>query len=597
MLRLSNVLYVAILFITTLSMSSCGFSAGPINSIPSDALMVGTMDVKQLMEKADFEAIKQMDFYKDMLAKAEREAPEIVAFLQDPKEAGISLDGNFATFLKLNPDNIDGEPLYAVMLPIADVAKLEESIKKAQEKKTAVPETESKGGYQLIAIDGTNIAWSSKLLAMTNMQGEELDKLFSPDKDKSIQNNKNFKKHLAEKKDAMFWITSDPIAKAIKNSKYSRDLSGVLLLMQLSNQALENNSISAYYNFEKGSMEGGAHFDFNEKLREEFGIVLKDKVETDFTKYMPAEGLMSMGALGIDLEGVEKMLAKRMLNMPIDMALGEVGLSLKKLAGGLDGELAFASYADTSSIMGQSIVFALGIKDKKFVDKLLGLVEDTGAKIEKNGNRLTITPPAMTNPIDPSLREELEEEVFDGMEGLEDLANLGMTKIEAVITDDALVFSTKAGVLDKVAAGGYAGAEAANNEYIQEALSGWAGVYYNYEGFLNNMADVTMLGTPGLVPMGMNPMSSIMLKIMAKYNEFTHAVTVFKGHDTYGKVYMKTTDKNSLKRMMEIANDAYKNRAEIEKEINKAMEEAMKKYEEEIKEEMEEMEKENDINI
>lgn len=597
MLRLSNVLFATLLFATTLSMSSCSFSASPINSIPADAAMVATMDVKQLMEKADYEAIKQMDFYKEMLTEVEREAPEALAFLQDPKEAGISLDGNFSFFLKINPDDFKGEPMIAAMLPISDVAKVEGLMNKAREKNPNMPKAESKSGYQVLPLDGeSKLAWSSTLLAITNIKGdEELGKLFSPDKDNSIHNNKSFEKHLKEKKDAMLWMTSDPIAKAILDSEHSRDISGFMMLMQLSNKVLQDNSISAYYNFEKGAIEAGAHFDFNEKLREEFGIAVKDKIETDFTKYMPAEGLMSMGALGLDLSGIESILTKRMLHMPTNAILGNVGLSLGTLVKGLDGELAFATYADTSSVLGQSVIFALGLKDKSLVDKVIKLAQSTGANVEKKGNRLTITPPAMVDPIDPSMRADIEK--YGGMEGLEDLGSLGMFKVEAVITDDALVFSTKAGVLDKIAAGGYTGSEAANNEYIKEALSGWTGAYYNYGAFLDGMANMPTGGTPGLLSMGMNPMSSIMIKMMAKYNEFTHAVTVFKGHDTYGKVYLKTTDKNSLKRMLEIADDVYKNREELMKEFGKAMieEEMMEGFEEMIKEESEKEEK--DINL
>ncbi|MCP4443225.1 MAG: DUF4836 family protein [Aureispira sp.] len=597
MLRLSNVLYATLLFATTFTMVSCGGggAADVVKSIPEDAVMVGTMDVKQLMEKADFEAVKQMDFYKDMLAEAEREAPEVVPFLKNPKESGISLDGNFGMFLKMNPTaGLDAEPFVTFMMPIADVAKVEDLMTKAREKNPNMPKAESKGDYQVIKVDNEMaLAWSSNLMCMTNIQGdEEMAKLFNPEKGKSIRNNKSFKKHLKEKKDAMLWVTSDPLADALEKSQYSRDVTGALMFMQLSNAVLKDNSFSGYYNFEKGSIEAGAHFDLNEKLREEFGIVFKEKIDIDFTKYMPAEGLMSMGAFGLNLEGIENVLAKRMLNMPIDMALSEVGLSLKSLTGGLDGEMAFASYADTTA-MGQSVVFALGLKDKSLVDKLLTLAETSGAKVERNGKRLTVSPPAMIDPMDPSLGG------LGGMDDLGGMGDFGMDKIEAVITDDAIVFSNKAGVLDKIAAGGYSGAEAANNEYIKEAMSGWMGVYYDYEGMLKNMAEMASnpYGSPGLLSMSMSPMGGLMMEMMSKYNEFTQAVTVFKGHDTYGKVYMKTTDKNSLKRMLEIANELYKNKDELEKEFNKAMEEEEAKIEEEMKKYEEELDKGDDVNI
>ena len=61
--------------------------------VPASSTSITAIDLKKLMQKADFEAVKKLDFYKEMVEKTSSNDPQIAKVLLDPTASGIDLDG------------------------------------------------------------------------------------------------------------------------------------------------------------------------------------------------------------------------------------------------------------------------------------------------------------------------------------------------------------------------------------------------------------------------------------------------------------------------------------------------------------------------
>ena len=85
----------ALLVIMTL-LSACrnepsGSSSKILNSIPQNAISITEINVPSILDKMDFESVKQMEFYQEMAQEAARENPLFKEVLLDPSNSGIDL--------------------------------------------------------------------------------------------------------------------------------------------------------------------------------------------------------------------------------------------------------------------------------------------------------------------------------------------------------------------------------------------------------------------------------------------------------------------------------------------------------------------------
>ena len=81
-----------------------------LQHIPKTASSVSVINLKNLMQKADFEAVQQMDFYQASIEDMKKEGEEVAAaILENPEQSGVDLDKNaYLTYLldANNPENI-----------------------------------------------------------------------------------------------------------------------------------------------------------------------------------------------------------------------------------------------------------------------------------------------------------------------------------------------------------------------------------------------------------------------------------------------------------------------------------------------------------
>ena len=63
-------------------------------NIPANSSSVSAINVKRLMDKADFESMQKMSFYQDFIKDASQGNPGVEAILKDPYASGVNLDAN-----------------------------------------------------------------------------------------------------------------------------------------------------------------------------------------------------------------------------------------------------------------------------------------------------------------------------------------------------------------------------------------------------------------------------------------------------------------------------------------------------------------------
>lgn len=527
----------AFAIITLISLSSCSDTTpsaqGVENSIPANASMVMLMNTKQLFEKADMEALIKTSFYQDMLTELEKESSEAKAFFEDPASTGFDLNSNMGIYAAINKEKEENLGLeFALMLPVSDITKIEAILEKAYEKeKLPVSKEEN---YTKVSINNkTFLIYNDQLLAITNFgEAAQIDAILNPSGD-NIRSNENFNKHFKEGKDAMFWMKADEIiASVMEENNSEAKLKSGLAMAQLSESILTDNFMSAYYDFQKGEIDAGVNFDFSPALVEEMGDFMASELAVDYSKYIPQENLGMAASLGIDPAGILNFISKRGFDKMIDGQLKMFQLDLASIKDGITGDMAMAAYPSISEGKEPQIIMALGVKDKAFVQ---GLVDKYGvlAGIVKDG----------------------EHYVMMGGQSMDD-PDKEPSKVVLHLKDDVLLASNSMDLINKSLKEG-------SNEILAEMQKGWMGMYFNYDSFrkyedqlMNAMMDASDIA---------------LSKMLIEYNELKDIRILCKGSNIALKTSLQSSDINSLKRLIEIANKVYEDRETIMEEIEKSL--------------------------
>lgn len=526
-----------ILSLVVFSMASCGKSgdasgvADVSNSIPANATGVLLINTGQLVAKADMASLKQTEFFKEWLKEIEKEAPEMLPFAKDPEAAGINLAGNMALYFAVPDDyNKTKTAEMAFLMPIGDKVKLEAMIKAALKNE---PEAKAvaKDGYSITKIEEAFMIQGEKLFIITNFDDDAKIKNLIKPTGENIKSNASFAKHLKEGKDVMFWMGADPIAKAVLSDPFmGMMLKGGLATAQIPEEGLTGNFMSFYYDFKNGEIDGGMAFDFSEPLKQELGQMFPNKLSVDYSKYIPAENLAMAASLGVNSPGVLNFLAKRGYDKYADQYLALAGLNLGQIKDGITGDLAMAVYAPATDADAPAIVAAIGLKNKAFAE---GLIAKFGpmAGVTKQGDKYVFSG---GTPMDP---ETKPMQFFGSIQG------------------DVLLVATSSALLDKAIAGG-------KNATIAELQEGWMGFYLDYALLEKHHDKIT-----AMLPADEDQISSS--KMLLGYNDFSSTKLLMKGDHIDGKMMLKTTNINSLKRLIQIADMMFKDREKIKAEMDK----------------------------
>jgi len=438
-----------------------GFTGDALTHIPASASMVGRIDIQALMDKSDFEEMKDMAFYRDMVKEAESEKKIVAEMLENPELSGIDLS-ELMYFFAAPTENNSRESFGGVVCKLDDATRfgtLVAAIDGMNIKK--------KEGYFLATgKDDTAIGWTDDLAVIGGGKGRDFEnnivKIFNTEKDNSIATNPALKKAFAKRHDISVWANSDALAESMYD-----DMRLQLSFMGLKKRDLKDNHFNSYIDFEDGFMVADSRYTLSKALNDEFDVLVGKEVMTDFTPYIPAENLNTAMSMALNYEGIYKKIKESGMMGFANMGLVEYDLTVEDIAKVFESDLVFTSY-DNGENVAPSALFITTIKDKKRWNKLVEVGEKMGLFKALGGGEYQV----------------------EGMEGLlgefDGMRNTATLKL--LVEGDRLFVTDRSDILSQVKRSTYARADRISGKVAGVLRGHMASMYVDANG-IENMAN------------------------------------------------------------------------------------------------------------
>jgi hypothetical protein len=139
----------------------------------------------------------------------------------------------------------------------------------------------------------------------------------------------------------------------------------------ITKEDLEDNYTVSYADFKDGKMEARQEFHLNPKVKELMKAIVKEDVNTNFEKFIPADNLMGVMTGGLNMKGINTLVNEQIgAAAPLDMMMNGVGITRDDLMKAIDGDLFVAAYSNDSKDAPDMLV-GMKIADQKSIDKIL----------------------------------------------------------------------------------------------------------------------------------------------------------------------------------------------------------------------------------
>jgi hypothetical protein len=472
------------------------------SSISPKATNATIFNIKKLLDKADYSAVTEMEFFANWAKNSIKNNPVLLEIIKDPAKSGIHINGEIAYITVAGENNTFSNQL---IFPIAD----QEKMKKALAAMTTDNPLQDKGSYQMMPLGSnqTLVFNATKGALLENPDEATINSILNPSGE-GLKENSNFAKQYNTNSDILVWNNSTnwlPLLKLIPNSEIG------ISFAQISKQDLNDNYLTYHYTFEDGTANMKATTELNPNLKDNLGNWLADNITTDYSDVFPKENLLLNMNMGLDLKGILSFMTPRgLIPMANPQTEKSVGLTLPQIEQSLAGDLSVGLYAtETGSA---AVLFAIGIKDKSLVENALFKLG-----VEKKGATWSWT---AKNEMDPTGKA------------------VGYT---LKMTDDLLIASTNEALLAKAIKGGQ------DNNIVKDITTGWLGMYLDFESIQSNKDQIAML--IGRDPSELSPIQ------MEELRSLTFSA---KGNNMTSSLKTKKADVNSLKTIITMMNNIYK---------------------------------------
>ena len=356
-----------------------------LEAIPSNSTVVTAFDLPQLLDKANFEEIQKMEFYQYYMNKAQEENDVLATAFANPENTGIDLDKNAYLAIELNPQN--PEEIYMGLIfnlsDEEDFGALAQSLKHN--------DAIQKRNYQFCSLDdNTIIAWNEKVGVVALGEGiiesdDIVESFFDSESNSEISNNPNLIQLLNQKHDIASWVSTNALAKS-KGAKI------LLNMIKIKPAAFEDNFIHASMDFEQGKVTAAANYIFKDVLNEDLHLLIKDKVKTPFSSYIPSQNLNGSFALALDFEGISQVLNKRpQVKAFANFFLKTYALSVDRIKNTFDGDLLMATYTGNVNNRMEGL-FATKINNQDSFEELMNIAEEKEWVTKTGKGRYRISP-------------------------------------------------------------------------------------------------------------------------------------------------------------------------------------------------------------
>lgn len=411
---------LALVLLSTACQTDNAEKTAALRYIPDDINSLLIIDVPDLMAKADFEEIKELDFYKKFLLSAANEKPSIARILEDPAASGLNIDEHFYLAMKVKSTN--GTPEFAAFVaPVQDKDALEQTLSALDIQ--FVPASQNFGHSTL---NKAHMVWNDEVIVMGIGREEErihdkIESFLNTTPKNGLYKNKNLQKSLKRDFDMAHWLRLDPFLEGLNNDLLSAAVG-------LSQDDLTDNYLNSFMHFKEGEMEGETFFQIKRGVTNDLQLFFKDKVKTNFGRYMPGEGLGLMMTAAMDLKGINQILIEKHVKGLGMQRLEKYGLSFEDFVRAFSGEVAIGAYSRESGEAFPLVILPVE-KEKRF-NTLLDFALDKGLLIDEGKGRY-------------ELRDDSGNRGFSNSPGY------------LLYKNDMLYLSDQREILDEIASGDY----------------------------------------------------------------------------------------------------------------------------------------------
>jgi Domain of unknown function (DUF4836) len=359
--QFKNILFAAVgLFL----MASCNKTANlddASKAIPKDAMSVTAINLPSLFQKADFESVKQMDFYKAMVDSASAEDATMADILRDPRKSGVDLTKNvyLVQDYNLGSREQNGGSMTALM-SLSSVADFEVLLKNSSKDakietkdgikyiistpkaETATLSNDDESRFSYTKEMRGIVAWNDKMAIISNYtEGSDFTKYFKTKAEESIAKNEQFGKLFSAKHDMYSYMSFDKLAD-------DPQIKGGAGMMNLDPKSLKGNYATGYSDFENGQIVSKSDYQINAALRKEWGLMFKDNVKTDFSKYLKGNNLGFAMTMALDMKGIKEIInTNPQFKAALEMGKGDEAFSTDDIFKALDGDMVISAAPQT----------------------------------------------------------------------------------------------------------------------------------------------------------------------------------------------------------------------------------------------------------
>jgi hypothetical protein len=376
-------------------------------AIPKDALSVTAINLPSLFQKADFESVKQMEFYKAMVDSAKTDNAAMADILRDPRKSGVDFMKNvyIVQDVNLNGKQMSGAQGIGASNGVSAGGLVLMSLSNANDFETMLKNSdknvkiESKDGIKfIVSTPRTNVepsaesgrgfvAWNDKMailgqysdLSSGTHEGVDFAKYFNVKPEESIAQNAEFTKLFGAKHDMYSYMSFDKLAD-------NAEIKSGAGMMNIDAKDLKGNYATGFADFENGQIVSKSDYQINAGIRKEWGLMFKDNVKTDFSKYLKGNNLGFAMTMALDVNGIKEIInTNPQFKSALELGKGSEAFSTDDIFKAFDGDMVVAAAPEVGKDKWSGLM-GFKLKDKATMLKLVNYLVAQNALVAEGND-------------------------------------------------------------------------------------------------------------------------------------------------------------------------------------------------------------------
>lgn len=441
-------------FILIGSLKLVAQNANPIVYIPNQAQSVIVFNTPSIIKKADIQALKQLEFVKNLLVKTESENKATDALIKNPMQLGVDFSKPLVMAI-MDTENPQYEQM-VIISPLSDFSKFDKAMQDFQRK------IDVKNNISISKGDSNAIAWNKDIAVFTALHFKKEAKdlaISESDRDSTHNTEKPFPKLdpsvffnklevnpraeairqlMSESHDIYIYKNSDGSSKSPKAMFAS-------MFLNINPDDLDGNTTHGWADFENGRIIFKTFNQLNKALKEKLGALMSPKPTINWNNYIAATAANQKPILTLNLSlnpsGIKQFISENpMLKQGVEKAQKKAQsdkFNFDNLMNLIGGDL----FVSVSSFEAKPhFLLGISLKDKEAALKFMR--SDTSAK-EVSPNLFYFIKKPKKAPINDELETMTADSIaFEGntMEGIPDSTYMGDTlqikESEIVVNED-----------------------------------------------------------------------------------------------------------------------------------------------------------------